>query len=101
MRTPGTAPPTCPLKLHQALDGPDLHWQARISFSYRTPHPAFRLASSRGTRRWPKGHASKAQHAERSADLIVGEPLCAAPLHLVPLAQERANTAPEPTVRRG
>src|SRR4051794_13839965 len=44
--------------------------------------PAFRLASSRGTRRWPKVHASKAQHAERSEDLIVGEPLCAAPLHL-------------------
>src|SRR5439155_13979714 len=23
-----------------ALDGPDLHWQAHIGFSYRTPHPA-------------------------------------------------------------
>jgi hypothetical protein len=22
------------------LDGPDLHWQTRISFSYRTPHAA-------------------------------------------------------------
>ena len=28
-----------------------MHWQARISFSYRTPHPAFRLVSPHGTRR--------------------------------------------------
>src|SRR4051812_26568759 len=49
---------------------------------------------------WPKVHASKAQHAERSEDLIVGEPLCAAPLHLVPLAQERANTIADVVVDR-
>src|SRR3954454_21415090 len=64
------------------------------------PHPAFRLASPRGTRRRPKMHASKTQHSESSEDLSVGEPPCAAPLHVVPLAQERTNPIVDVVVDR-
>lgn len=56
------------------------------------PHPALRLASSRGTRRWSNVHASQTQDAEFAEDLIVGEPLRAAPLHLAPFCTGSATS---------
>ena len=71
-----------------ALDGPDLHWQAHISFSYRTPHPAFRLASPQGTRRRPPDARVEGSARQLSEDMIAGEPVDAAPLRFVPLTEE-------------
>ena len=44
-----------------ALDGPDLHWQAHIGFSYRTPHPALgqELTLSRATPSAVSDHLSE------------------------------------------
>jgi hypothetical protein len=58
------------------------HQTGRADF----PHPAFRLASSRGPRRRSNVHASKTQHAKLTEDLFIGEPVCAVSLHLVPFA---------------
>ena len=55
-------------------------------------HPAFRLASPRGTRRGRSGQALEAQNAEFSMNDIVYESAIAAPLHLVPSREESAHT---------
>jgi hypothetical protein len=55
-------------------------------------HPAFRLASQRGTRRGCSGQALKAQNAEFSMNDIECESAIAAPLHLVPSREEPAQT---------
>jgi hypothetical protein len=52
-------------------------------------HPAFRLASPRGTRRGRSGQALEAQNAEFAMNDIECEPTIAAPLHLVPSREER------------
>ena len=51
-------------------------------------HPAFRLASPRGTRRGRSGQALEAQNAEFAMNDIEREPTIAAPLHLVPSREE-------------
>jgi hypothetical protein len=55
-------------------------------------HPAFRLASPRGTRRGRSGQALQAQNAEFSMNDIECESAIAAPLHLVPSHEEPAHT---------
>jgi hypothetical protein len=55
-------------------------------------HPAFRLASPRGTRRGRSGQALEAQNAEFSMNDIECESAIAAPLHLVPSREEPAHT---------
>jgi hypothetical protein len=55
-------------------------------------HPAFRLASPRGTRRGRSGQALEAQNAEFSMNYIECESAIAAPLHLVPSREEPART---------
>jgi len=55
-------------------------------------HPAFRLASPRGTRRGRSGQALEAQNAEFSMNDIECESAIAAPLHLVPSHEEPAHT---------
>src|ERR1700757_1685325 len=54
-------------------------------------HPAFRLASPRGTRRGHSGQALEAQNAEFSMNDIECESAIAAPLHLVPSHEEPAH----------
>ena len=55
-------------------------------------HPAFRLASPRGTRRGRAGQALKAQNAEFSMNDIESKSAIAAPLHLVPSREEPAQS---------
>src|SRR6185369_3240804 len=55
-------------------------------------HPAFRLASPRGTRRGRSGQALEAQNTEFSMNDIECESAIAAPLHLVPAHEEPAHT---------
>ena len=55
-------------------------------------HPAFRLASPRGTRRGRSGQALEAQNAEFAMNDIECESAIAAPLHLVPSRKEPAQT---------
>src|SRR3954470_192964 len=55
-------------------------------------HPAFRLASPRGTRRGRSGQALEAQNAEFAMNDIECEPTIAAPLHLVPPREEPAHS---------
>ena len=54
-------------------------------------HPAFRLASPRGTRRGSSGQALEAQNAEFSMNHIECESAIAVPLHLVPSHEEPAH----------
>jgi hypothetical protein len=55
-------------------------------------HPAFRLASPRGTRRGHSGQALEAQNAKFSMNDIECKSAIAAPLHLVPSREEPAQT---------
>ena len=52
-----------------ALNGPDFHWQAHSSFSYRTPHPALGqdLTPSSTTRRAQAVSGVRARSARRGA----------------------------------
>src|SRR6266704_3023311 len=63
-------------------------------------HPAFRLASPRGTRRGSSVQALEAQNAEFSMNHIESESAIAAPLHLVPSREEPAHTFEDVLVDR-
>src|SRR3954447_19681806 len=62
--TPARLAPVC-----SALDGPDLHWQAHIGFSYRTPHPALGqdVTPSPTTGRAQAGSGVRARDARKGA----------------------------------
>src|SRR5262245_1654514 len=55
-------------------------------------HPAFRLASPRGTRRGRSGQALETQNASFAMHDIECESTIAAPLHLVPSREEPAHS---------
>ena len=55
-------------------------------------HPAFRLASPKGTRRDRSGQALEAHNAEFSVNKIECKSAIAAPLHLVPSREEPAQS---------
>src|SRR5437016_5173358 len=54
-------------------------------------HPALRLASPQGTRRCSQWQAFEAPQAAFSVDNVTGEPMRAAPGHLVPSGEEIAH----------
>ena len=63
-------------------------------------HPAFRLASPRGTRRFPDMHVSQTQNAEFTKHHVVAEGSCAAPRHFVSPHEEVANAVGDVSVDR-
>ena len=62
-----------------ALDGPDLHWQAHIGFSYRTPHPALGqdFTPSPTTGRGPAVSGVRAGSARKGARVDSSRPCVA------------------------
>src|SRR6266849_2123803 len=63
-------------------------------------HPALRLVSPWGTRQWSKVHASQAQHAKGTKDVVPVELSRAAALHLASSSEEVAHRVVDVVVDR-